>query len=295
VVGTPTMRKKLLGNELAFLRKKAGLDQDDVAPLIGKKRAAIAQIEGGFATLSLGDLEKVLRHLDVDPDRDKDEWDLCMEWRAGARQPRNYWSGVRAAYSENFRPFTELEADCDNLEHVGSEGLPDWLQDEPYMRAMIGARASWAGTDKLDNFVEARKERQKAFLGSGAPKLHIVMSESCLLREYGPPELMRASIAHVIELSKLPNFKIQVVPFEYRPGRQQVVVGYQFTRFRIPSKGMAGPLQYVCTTLGKQYQYSDDPTEVVLHGDEFNDLCAIAEDYEVSRGVMAKARKKFGG
>jgi transcriptional regulator with XRE-family HTH domain len=291
MAGTPTMRKKLLGKEMAYLRVREGFDQAEAGAFIGKRQAGIAQIEGGFATLSVGDLEKLLTKYGIDPERDRAEWELCLEWRAGARQPRNYWSGYRAVYSEGFRPFTEMEADCDRLEYVGTESLPDWLQDEPYMRALVGSRPSH--DTRVNDYVAARQARQAVFHSENAPELHIVMSESCLRRAFAPPKVMAATISNVIELSKRRNFKIQVLPLAYQPGRAQATIGYRFTRFRIPSSGMAGPVQYVSSTLGKQYQYTDEPSMVSLHGDEFNELSAIAPDYVESRELMIEIVQDF--
>lgn len=287
---TPTLRRKLLGKDLEHLRIDAGLDQDAAAALIGKGQSGIAKIEGGFSTPSVGDLEKLLVNYGITEQAQPDAWNRCLEWRKGARQPRNYWSGHRAIFSESFRQFVELEQDCDLLYATATENLPDWVQSERYMRTLFTTRPS---RQSVEESVAARLARQQVFLDAHSPELHIVMSESSLRRQFGPPEMMAAAIDHVIELSKLKNFKIQVIPFAYRPGRTQARIGYRFTRFRIPSQGLAGPLIYVCTFLGKQYQYTDDPQEVSLHGDEFAELSAIAPDYVNSRNLMIEIRDEL--
>lgn len=292
---TPTLRKKLLGKELRLLRTQAGLDQEPAGALIGMRQTGMAKIEGGQSTPSLPALEKLLVNYGITAESDPDEWNRCMQWRAGARTPPNYWSGYRAVYAESFRQFVELETDCDLLQAVGAETLPDWLQTETYMRAMFTRWASRkADPEGVERAVEARRVRQNVFQQPSAPELQIIMSESSLRHEFGPPELMREAIDHVIELSKLPNFKIQVMPFAYDPGHAQAPVEYRFTQFRIPSAGRAGPLNYACTLLGRLYQYTDDPGEVSLHRDHFTQLAAAAPDYVRSRQLMIKIRDQYG-
>lgn len=282
VAGTPTVRKKLLGHELAFLR--GAIKQEEAAAHIERKRPYLAQVEAGMSNLTVGDLDRLLTFYGV---TDPGEIELCREWRRTSRQPRNYWSGHRAVFSEDFHTFVEMERDCDLLRVVSTELVPDWLQTPEYMEHLLAARKRTP--QYRESVVKARLERQDVFFGAGAvAELRIVMSESCLRRLVGSPEVMRRQAEHIVRASERPNVKIQIQPFDYTP--RSYLVNDRFALFRVPSPGLAGPLQYVCNMFEgiDRFFYNDDKEAVNSHESCFSSQSADALQFEQTRAYIEK-------
>ncbi|MGP3926021.1 DUF397 domain-containing protein [Streptomyces sp. 8N616] len=56
-------------------------------------------------------------------------------------------------------------------------------------------------------------QRQSVLTGEQAPALHAIIHEAALHASFGSPEIMRDQLLRLIELSRLPNVTIQVLPF----------------------------------------------------------------------------------
>ena len=69
----------------------------------------------------------------------------------------------------------------------------------------------------IERYIAMRLERQKR-LADGKLRLHLIIDESVLRREFGGPEVMRGQLEHLIKMSKLRRVSLQVLPERGQPG-----------------------------------------------------------------------------
>lgn len=281
---TPTTRKLLLGKEIEHLREHAGLSQEQAGALIEKGQSKIAALEAGQASITPGDLLLLLDGLGV-----TEQWhkDVLLELRRNSHQ-RGKWTGIRSHYSEQFRTRVDLEEHCDLIRIVECEVPPGLLQCKAFIRALY--QHAHAGAD-LDSRVDARLARQAIYTKPDPPEVAFVISESSVRREYGPPEVMREQVEYMIEMSKLPNVRLQLLPFKTRV--QSASIGNRFVLLRIPSPGVAGPLEFAYTENEGELRYLDDKTAVAAHDKAWSRLTAAALSFDATRKFLHQVANEY--
>ncbi|MBP2338281.1 transcriptional regulator with XRE-family HTH domain [Saccharothrix coeruleofusca] len=282
---TPTTKKLLLGKEIAHLRERAGMSQAQAAAIVEKSQSRMADLEAGQSSITPGDLILLLKGFGV---ADEDHVQALLELRRNNHQ-RGRWNGVRAKYSEQFRTMVDLEENCDLIRTVESEVPPGLLQCESFVRALY---TGFYEGDDLEARIKARLARQEIFVKPDPPQVAFVISESSLRRQYGPPEVMREQVNHMVKLSKLPNVRLQVLPFKTRSQDTSIRAG--FVLLRIPSPGVAGPLEFAYTENAAEVRYMDDKHVVSGLDRAWARLSGVALDFEETRRFLRKVAKEYG-
>ncbi|MEV0680522.1 DUF5753 domain-containing protein [Actinosynnema sp. NPDC050436] len=213
--------------------------------------------------------------------------EALLELRRNNHQ-RGKWNGVRSVYNESFRTMVDLEENCDLIRTVENEVPPGLVQCESFIRALYALSDD---ERDLDLRVAARLARQEVFRKPGAPEIAFVVSESALRRQYGPPEVMREQIDHMVKLSRLPNVHYQVLPFKTR-GQSDLIVD-RFVLLRIPSPGVAGPLEFFYTENQAELRYLDEKPLVALFDQVWARLTGAALGFEESRRFMRRVASEY--
>jgi transcriptional regulator with XRE-family HTH domain len=283
-----TVRRLQLGNELRHLREAVGCTQEAIARIVEKNQARIAKIEAGTADIDASLLRDLLDHYDVtDPDRRE----AYLELRRNNHQ-RGRWEGYRAFYPERQRQLVDLEEASESIREMCYEFIPGLLQDEPYARAMLATAQRDADAAVVENNLRALLARQ-AILGRKPPVTYaVVMSESCVSRQFGTREVMLAQIDHLIAVSRNRNVQIQILPFT----TNAPVIGplaCAFTLLRIPAAGVASPLDFVYVDFVSDCRYSDDKNDVREHDDAWRAFTAAALSPEDTRVFLREKRNEY--
>nr|WP_042182681.1 helix-turn-helix transcriptional regulator [Kibdelosporangium sp. MJ126-NF4]CEL15144.1 Putative DNA-binding protein [Kibdelosporangium sp. MJ126-NF4]CTQ93260.1 Putative DNA-binding protein [Kibdelosporangium sp. MJ126-NF4] len=280
---TPTARKLLLGKEMAHLRAHAGMSQTEAAAVLEKRQSKITELESGQTSVTLGDMLLLLQAYGV---TDQAHTNVLLELRRGAHQ-RGRWGGVRRFYNEEFRTMIDLEENCDLIRSIECEVPPGLLQCESFIRAMYPI----SQMEDRDHRVEARLARQAILHKAEPPDVAFIVSESSLRRMYGSAEVMREQIDYMIKLSKLPNVRLQVLPFR-TPVRSSVIRA-GFVLLRIPSPGVAGPLELAYTESVAEVRYLDDKKTVDTLDAGWAETTAAALGLEASRKFMREVARDY--
>jgi hypothetical protein len=222
---------------------------------------------------------------------DRDRIDLLTELRRNNTH-RGRWSGHRAAYPEQFRMFVDLEEDADLIRVVEAEVVPGIVQCELYVRALYEERSRLETALGVEDLVRSRLARQAIFDKPSAPDLLVVMSESSLRRMQGTPDVMRAQIDYLIKLSRRPNIQLQVLPFK-TSSYHGASVSYRFMILRIPSPGVAGPLEVVHIDQLVDVRYLEDKPDLVAHDKLWHRLSAAALSPEDTRAFMRDVARDY--
>jgi hypothetical protein len=110
--------------------------------------------------------------------------------------------------------------------------VPGLLQTEDYARAvMLGWHSMFTEPpSEVERRVEARRLRQQVLQREPPLQLSFVMDESVLHRKLGEASVMRAQLEHIVNVSRLPNIRVRVLPLKSNP---PVVTG-AFTYVKFP-------------------------------------------------------------
>ena len=116
-------------------------------------------------------------------------------------------------FSAGFRPFQPYEAEATALRMFEHTLIPGLFQTEEYAQAILSAHPN-TSTDVVEERITARMARQEILTREDppAPVVWALLDENVLRREVGAPKVMFGQLAHLLEVSRLPNVTVQVIP-----------------------------------------------------------------------------------
>jgi hypothetical protein len=88
------------------------------------------------------------------------------------------------------------------------------MQTAEYTRALHQNSPYNFAPERVEQLTEVRLIRQRILIRAEPPKFWAILDEAALRRSVGGPSAMRDQLTHIIEMSKLPNVMLQVIPFE---------------------------------------------------------------------------------
>lgn len=116
-------------------------------------------------------------------------------------------------YPAWFVPYVQLERQATVILDYSATLIMGLLQTADYARAVFQAAHPREGADKIDAMVDRRLQRREVLQRAAPPLLWCVIDESCLRREVGGPQVLRAQLAHLIREAASPHVTIQVLPY----------------------------------------------------------------------------------
>ncbi|MGV9678460.1 helix-turn-helix domain-containing protein [Nocardia sp. NPDC003482] len=286
-----TARKLLLGREIEHMMATAGVSQSDVAAILKTSQSRIAMLLNGSGIITVGDLERLAAALGV---TDPDYLEVLRELRRDGHK-RGYWtSGHRRAYAEDLRLLVDLEAHAALVRVTEAEIVPGLLQCESYVRALhepVDGEISAPARSAVEDSVRARLARQEILDAANPPRLHAILSESCLRRSHGGRTTMIEQLEYLQKLSLRSHVLIQVLPFT------TVIAGAgmedRFTLVRVPSPGVAGDLDVAIVESQGDIRYFDDRDAIAARETVWARLSAAALDAEESRRFIDKVARSL--
>ncbi|MET9803737.1 helix-turn-helix transcriptional regulator [Streptomyces sp. NPDC006368] len=196
--GTPGAAKAF-GRLLRFHRERAKVSQEALGRHTGYSKSQVAMIErgerrprGNFVELAdelvgaQGALMEVAQELTA--------------------------SGVAAWFED----YLEEEAKAAGIHKYESHLIPGLLQTEPYARAVFRCACPSLDDEEIEAGVTARLARQKVFHRRPTPLISFVLEEAALSRPLGGPTVLRENLLHILDIGKLRNVDIQVMPKDRR-------------------------------------------------------------------------------
>jgi transcriptional regulator with XRE-family HTH domain len=251
------------GRLLQHLRKRAGLNQQQLGDAIGYSMEQVASVEQGrrpakaaFTTAADRVLEArgVLEVLQDEVDR--------------AKLPRF------------FRNFALIESEVVSRFSYDPLLVPGLLQTEAYARAVFAGHCPPLSEEITDQHTEARLSRQKLLTRVPMAELSFIIGEEALRNPVGDTEVMREQWRHLLEVGRLRNVEIQVMPAS--------------TGFHV---GLDGPFVVVETKEHQHLGYIEsqdvgcivhDPAEVSAFGLRYGKLRSQALNGEESARLIER-------
>ncbi|MFF4605360.1 Scr1 family TA system antitoxin-like transcriptional regulator [Streptomyces sp. NPDC001339] len=192
----PSDSLRTFGAVYQGFRENAGFTQESLAPEIRYSRDFIASIEQGRRFPSKQFI-----------DRSEDVLNACGVLHKAAR-PLTRKRGLATW----FRQWAKLEQQALSLLTYECRLIPGLLQTESYARAVFMDQLPPLDDAQIDIQLAARMERQRLLWERPNSLYGFILEEHLFLRRTGGNDITRELIDHVLNIGRLRNVEIQIMP-----------------------------------------------------------------------------------
>jgi transcriptional regulator with XRE-family HTH domain len=201
----PTVLRILLGTQLRRLRESRGISAQTAANAIRGSESKISRIELGRNAVREVDIADLLNLYGITDAAERDQ----LLTLAGQANEQGWWHRYQDVLPTWFQSYIGLEESAESIRSFDAQFVPGLLQTEDYATAVIQLGA-YARAD-AHRRVYLRRERQRRF-ATGGLRLRAIIDEAALRRPIGSPQVRRAQLEHLLEISDRPGLTIQVCP-----------------------------------------------------------------------------------
>jgi transcriptional regulator with XRE-family HTH domain len=253
---SPLVLRRRLRAELRAARLKSGLTQDQVAKAMEWSLSKMNRIEKAKTGISANDLKALLPEYGI---TDKEQTEELLALARAARQP-GWWSHYSEVAPSGLLELIDYESAASAVNQFETMFVPGILQLEDYASVILQAFYDEKPTaERVAALVDLRTKRGDLLSSENAPRFSFVLDESVIHRQVGSPAITSRQFRHLVDVAKLPNVTIQIVPF---------TVGLH--------PGMSYPFEVV--------QFEDTPDENIVfieapRGDAIVDDAEEVQDY----------------
>jgi len=272
----PTALRITLGAQLRRLREASGLTTEEAAEAIRATHSKISRLERGRSGAKQRDVADLLSLYGVNGEAEREEM-LMLARQATAPGWWQQYGDVLPRWLELYVGLEEAASIIRTYEVQFVHGL---MQTEEYARAVILIANAHAPAAEVDRRVSMRMRRQRLLTRPGAPELWAVLDEAALRRPIAGPDVMRAQLEYLLQLTDLPNVTLQIVPFRVGP---HAAAGGPFTILRFPEPDLPDVvyLEQLNSAL-----YLDQPSDVTDYVTIMDQLCVQAETGAASKDIL---------
>ncbi|MFK3984710.1 helix-turn-helix domain-containing protein [Micromonospora sp. NPDC050397] len=199
----------LLGAQLRRLREANGVTRETAGWEIRASESKISRMELGRVGFKERDVADLLTLYGV---HDDDERKVLLGLAREANEP-GWWHRYGDVLPQWFQSYLGLEAASSLIRTYEVQFVPGLLQSRDYARAVVLLGHRTASGDEVERRVNLRMARQQLLTRTDPPQIWAVVDEAALRRPIGGPEVMHGQISALIEATKLPNVRLQVMPF----------------------------------------------------------------------------------
>lgn len=273
----PTVLRIALGAQLRRLREAGNITTGQAAEAIRATGSKISRLERGRTAARPRDVADLLTLYGVTDETEREKL-LALTRAAGARAWWQPYSDVLPRWLELYIGLEEAASMIRTYQVQFVHGL---MQTEDYARAVILIANARAPAEEVERRVSLRMQRQKLLTQPGAPELWAVLDEAALRRSPDGPEVMRAQLEHLLQLTDLPNVTLQIVPFNVGP---HAAAGGPFTILRFPEPDLPDVVYLEQLNSALYLDQRDDVTDYVAVMDR---LCIQAATGAASKDMLS--------
>ncbi|MGV9938951.1 helix-turn-helix domain-containing protein [Streptomyces sp. NPDC003401] len=203
-----SLRQQRLGAELRKLRERAGLTSTAAAALLGGPQARISNIEAGRYAVSADRVRTLAHHYSCADEAYVDS----LAAMTGGRK-RGWWDEYRDTLPSGLLDLAELEHHAVALRVAVTVHMPGLLQTAEHARATMRESVPPLRAYEIEHRVSHRVKRQ-AVLFEGTPTPYTaIVHEAALRMGFGGPDIARAQLNQLLEMSEQPTITVLVIPF----------------------------------------------------------------------------------
>jgi len=206
-----TVLRMLLGGQLRRLREAAGVTPEQAAFKIRGSRSKISRMETGKVGFKVRDVADLLTVYGVTDDQQRK---ALLSLARQSKNP-NWWTKYSDILPDWFETYLGLESAATTIRSFEIQWVHALFQTEDYARAITELGHQTGLPDEIERRVGLRVKRQELLTRPGAPRIWSVMDEAVLRRPVGGAAVTRAQLGHLIEVARMPQVTLQVVPFTH--------------------------------------------------------------------------------
>jgi transcriptional regulator with XRE-family HTH domain len=225
----PTALRIQLGAQLRRLREGKGVTREDAGWEIRSSESKISRMELGRVSFKERDVADLLTLYGV---VDEQERAALLTLAREANTP-GWWHRYGDILPSWFQSYLGLEASAALIRTYEVQFVPGLLQTPEYARAVIRLGHVRASDEEIERRVSLRMDRQGVLSRKDPPQVWAVVDEAVLRRPIGGHDVMRAQVESLIEATKLPTVRLQVIPFD---AGGHAAAGGAFTILRFPDQ-----------------------------------------------------------
>ncbi|MGW1678595.1 helix-turn-helix domain-containing protein [Saccharopolyspora sp. NPDC002376] len=270
-------KARALGAALRTEREERGLGLRQLASQIGCAPGTLSRWETGERMPKRADVARILDQLEVSGAR----YDEVLDMTTPAANSR--WLAITLPENrQHLAALLECERTATSIFHMSPLLVPGLLQTTSYTRAIM--TAGGVPEDEVETRIAVRIGRREVVTKPDAPQITYVIGEAALHQMIGSADVMVEQLGHLLDVYKLKNVNLHVVPFE-----------------RSWHPGLEGPYQLIDSDQGPSVVYIETRASgIFLHDkadlDEYRTaaetLLGQALDPTASRTHIANVRKK---
>ncbi|MDR3083047.1 MAG: helix-turn-helix transcriptional regulator [Streptomyces sp.] len=266
--GSGASTAAVFGEVLRHFREAALLTQEGLAREIPCDRSHVARVEAGTRVPQDTFAKK------------------CDELLGTGGVLGRLWGRIdwypQVEHPDWFRRRAEMDAEAVALREYQERVVPGLLQTEDYARALFSRVTTG---DEAEERVRARLSRQQRFLAEGGPLYVVVLDESCLRNVVESPAVMRGQCAHLLDVGRRPNIRIQVAPSGpdglSRPSGSMSLIT------------LLDGCQWVYSESLDRGHFTDDPAVFARHSQTYDVLRADAPSAPESAALIGDAMEGY--
>jgi transcriptional regulator with XRE-family HTH domain len=282
--GGPTVLRMLLGAQLRRLREGRGLSREEAGYEIRGSESKISRMELGRVGFKERDVADLLTLYGV---TDQAERAALLGLAREANTP-GWWHRYGDVLQNWFQSYVGLEAAASLIRTYEIQFIPGLLQTEDYARAVIRLGHESASPAEFERRVRLRMDRQQVVTRPDASRFWAVVDEAALRRPIGGPEVMRAQLESLIEITKQPNVRLQVLPFS---AGGHAATGGAFSILRFPDQDLPDVVYVEQLTSAL---YLDKLEDVDHYAAAMDRLCIEAEPPTATPEILDQALRELG-
>jgi transcriptional regulator with XRE-family HTH domain len=276
--GGPTVLRLMLGTQLRRLREAKNITREDAGWAIRGSDSKISRMELGRVSFKERDVADLLTLYGVTDTTDRTTLlDLARE----ANTP-GWWHRYSDLLPTWFSAYVGLEAASALIRTYEVQFVPGLLQTEDYARAVILLGHRTASAEEIERRVKLRTNRQHLLTKPDPPRLWAVVDEAALRRPIGGPDTMRTQLEALINATKLPNIKLQIIPFQYG-GHAAAGGAYTILRFAETDLPDIVYVEQLTSAL-----YLDKREDIDHYAETMDRLCIEAEPHTTTTETLTK-------
>ncbi|MFD5029596.1 helix-turn-helix domain-containing protein [Streptomyces sp. NPDC058405] len=262
-----TVLARQLGSKLLAFREAAGLNQSRAAEALSSQTAKVAKMERGWVPFRDPDIIALCKLYVVEDDEVVAGLLRLAKLDRERRRAKGWWGALSPG---NLREYIAMEDAALKVRLWQLSLIPGLFQTAEYIRAMAVPDISADEIGRIEQIVDVRRRRQARLHGDRPLQVHAVIWEAALRQLVGGPQAMGQQLAHLRDLTELPNVLVQVLPF--RAGGYPGIGG----PFNILSFVEEGAVDVVHMDGLRSTTWVEGVEESAAYADLFGRLCAVS-------------------
>ncbi len=276
--GGPTVLRIQLGAHLRRLRESKGITREDAGWQIRASGSKISRMELGRVSFKERDVADLLTLYGVADEREHAD---LLALAKQANTP-GWWHQFGDILPPWFQSYLGLESAASLIRTYEIQFVPGLLQTADYARAVIRLGHANASNDEIERRIQLRQSRQQVLKKASPPKLWAVIDEAVLRRPIGGTQVMGTQIEALIEASKQPNIRLQIIPFD---AGGHAAAGGPFAILRFPDPELPDVVYVEQLTTA---QYLDKRDDVDNYAIAMEQVCIEAEPPDRTATILSK-------